>query len=86
MSDHVTAKYLSSLARVGRDFGLKELEVCGVRLVFGGGGAAVARKPVAQPDQAQVQTHHAHDEIDVDALEDDPKFLAFSRLGANPVA
>lgn len=86
MAEHITAKYLASLARVGQQYGLKELEVGDIKLVFGGAPVAqraASAQPAQEPD---LKAHHDSEEIDYEALANDPRFIAFTLHGANPVA
>ena len=86
MAEHITAKYLSSLARVGQAYGLKELTVGEIRMVFTGAPAAHKGKPeVEDRGDGPIRTRHDPDDIDPEALANDPRFIAFLRHGANPV-
>lgn len=86
MAHDITAKYVASLARVGHQYGLKELEVGDIKLVFGGAPAAQRAAQPSAPAEPDLKAHHDSEEIDYEALANDPRFIAFTLHGANPVA
>ena len=76
---------------MGQAHGLKELSVGDIRMVFSGATAPAAARsrPLAlgEPLSIELATHAGGaDELDVEAIESDPRYVAYIRHGANPVA
>jgi len=96
MSDHITAKYLSSLSRVMVQYDLEELVVDNVKMVRRPGmptAAAVAKKLAdwasdGTKDFAETpgskKAKRDPDAIDPEAVEADPAFQMFSGFGTAP--
>ena len=73
---------------MGQAHGLKELSVGDIRMVFSGSAPVRAARQAAAAASDEIEMVRAAqgDDLDIDAIDNDPRFIAYSRHGANPVA